>query len=221
MNVHLTDKELIRIANSDNVFEIMQKILLRENMVDREKEHFWVLGLNTANKILFIELVSMGSAKQNTVEPMNVYRVAVMKGAVNIIMVHNHPSGNPDPSKADLDITDRLIQVGKILNIYVLDHLIITEKTYLSFADTDRMEKLEASEKWIPNFTLIEQIKKEEAQIRKEAVKEAREKGEKAGHKRGQKEKAIEMAKKSLKEGLSIDLISKLTGLTEAEISEL
>jgi len=93
MNVKLTGLKKIRILNSDDVFGIMQKVLLRENKIDRHKEHFWIIGLNLANKILFIELVCMGSVKAATVEPMNVFRVAVMKNAVKVILVHNHPSG--------------------------------------------------------------------------------------------------------------------------------
>jgi len=93
MNVKLTGLKKIRILNSDDVFGIMQKVLHRENKIDREKEHFRIIGLNVANKILFIELVCMGSVKATTVEPMNVYRFAVVKNAVKVVLAHNHPSG--------------------------------------------------------------------------------------------------------------------------------
>ncbi len=99
MNIKLPEKQKIKILNSDDVFEIMQKVLRRENKIDRDKEHFWIIGLNVKNKMLFIELVSMGSVKASTVEPMNVYRVAVLKGATQVILVHNHPSGALNPRK--------------------------------------------------------------------------------------------------------------------------
>ncbi len=225
MGIKVTGKDLIKIANSEDVFGIMQRVLLRENKLDREKEHFWLVGLNTANKMLFVELISIGGVKSTTVEPMNVFRMSILKGAVKVILVHNHPSGEVIPSDTDLDLTDRLIQAGRIIDIEVIDHLIISENTYMSFGNTGRMKELEESTKWVPTYELIKRIKKQEAELRKEAVKIAKEKGEKTGHKKGkaegEKQKAMEMAKSSLKEGLSIELIMKLTGLSKAEIEKL
>ncbi len=88
MNIKLTNQQKIKIVNPDDVYAIMQKILLRENKIDQEKEHFWIIGLNTNNTILFIELVSLGSVIATQVEPMNVFRVAVLKGAVQVILTH-------------------------------------------------------------------------------------------------------------------------------------
>ncbi|WP_261832060.1 JAB domain-containing protein [Leminorella grimontii] len=79
-----------------------------------------------AGYILYIELIALGSVRKVPVEPMNVYRVAVMKNATRVTAVHNHPTGRLAPSDADKDITDRLIQVGRILNIEMEDHLIIS-----------------------------------------------------------------------------------------------
>ena len=150
MNVKLTREQKIKLANSDDVFTVMQDILIRENFIDREKEYFWIIGLNLRSKILFIELVSLGSVKATTVEPMNVFRVSVLKGAVKVILVHNHPSGELTPSDSDKSLTDRLIQVGKILAIKVIDHLIISTESYLSFADIGLMAELEESTEWVP-----------------------------------------------------------------------
>ena len=196
------------------------------------------------NKILFIELVCMGSVKVATVEPMNVFRVAVMKNAVKVILVHNHPSGELTPSKDDKNLTDRLIQVGKILGVEVIEHLIITLKSFLSFADIRLLEKLAESTEYVPTYVLVKRIKKEEKKIREAAVKVAIEKGikkgieegieigkvkgkkegieegEERGKKKGEKNKAIEMAKTSIKEGLSTELISRLTGLSKAQITK-
>jgi DNA repair protein RadC len=191
----------------------MQEILLREEKIDQEKEHFWMIGLAQNCRMQYIELVSMGSVKATTIEPMNVFRWAVMKGSVKVILAHNHPSGELKPSDADKDIIDRLIQVGLILNIQVIDHMIISVKSYLSFADIGLLAELEKSTKWVPQYQLIERIKKEEQKIRDQAVKEAEEKGE--------KKKAIEMANNSLKEGLPFELIAKLTGLTKEEIEKI
>ncbi|MFQ1017967.1 JAB domain-containing protein [Gilliamella sp. BG7] len=99
--------------------------------------------------ILYIELIALGSYKSVNIEPMNMFRVAVMKNASRVILVHNHPSGSLIPSEADKDITDRLIQVAHILNIELTDHLIITPKTYISFRSIKLMEELEQSLKYV------------------------------------------------------------------------
>jgi DNA repair protein RadC len=233
MNIQLKEKDLVKIANSDDVFGIMQKILLRENKLDREKEHFWLVGLNNANKILFIELVSIGGAKSTVVEPMNVFRMSILKGAIKVILVHNHPSGELTPSNCDMDLTDRLIQAGKIIDIMVIDHLVITEKTYMSFGNTGRMKELEGSTKWVPDYVMIDRIKKQETELRKQAIKIAKEKGEKTGHKKGKiegiaegeklgiKKGKLEMAKQMKQKGYNLNDIMELTGLTKAEIERL
>ena len=162
MTIELSDKQKIKLLNSDDVYTVMQGILLREEKIDQEKEHFWMIGLANNNRILYIELVSLGSVNAVTVEPMNVFRVAVLKGAIKAIIVHNHPSGELKPSDADKDLTDRLIQVGRILNIPIIDHLVISVNSYMSFVDSGLFEQLEQSTKWVPAFELIERIKKEE-----------------------------------------------------------
>jgi DNA repair protein RadC len=175
MNVKITDKDKISVTNPDELYEIMRRILLRDNKIDREKEHFWMIGLNMANIILYIELVSMGSVKSTQVEPMNVFRVAVLKGATSVIALHNHPSGSLTPSEEDKDATDRLIQVGRILDIKLTDHLIITTEKYMSFLNTGLMAQLEKSLKYVPPYLIEQRIveirKKQEQELKKEKQK--------------------------------------------------
>jgi DNA repair protein RadC len=168
MNIKLTKEQKIKAVNTpQSVYSIMQRILLRENKIDRNREHFWTISLDTANKILNIELVSMGTVNAVLVEPMEVFSVPLQKRAVNIILVHNHPSGEVKPSEADKEITDRLIQVGRIINIQVIEHLIITEKSYYSFADSGLLKRLELSLKYVPAYEIKEQSKKEMARVMK------------------------------------------------------
>ncbi|NVO09328.1 MAG: DNA repair protein [Bacteroidales bacterium] len=221
MTIKLTRKQRIIVRSSDDVFKVMKEILLREDKIDREKEHFWVVGLAQNHRIRYVELISMGGVRYTTVEPMNVFRWSVMKGCVKVIMVHNHPSGDLKPSVEDKGLTDRLIQVGRILDINVLDHLIISTKSYMSFANTGLLSELEKSTQWVPTFELIERIRTEEKKIREEAVRVAEEKGIKKGKLEGEKKKAIEMARNSIKEGLPVELIVKLTGLTKKEIEKI
>lgn len=170
MDIKLAKNDKRYIEGTDDVYNIMKNVLLRDNKIDQEKEHFWIVGMNLAGYILYIELIALGSYKSVDVEPMNVFRVAVMKNASRVIAVHNHPSGRLSPSVTDKDITDRLIQVGRILNIEFVDHLIISPLSYTSFRSIGLMDELEKSLKYVPTYQVVEQIRKEEKQIAKEKL---------------------------------------------------
>lgn len=217
MTIDLTEEQKIKLLNSDDVYSVMQGILLREEKIDQEKEHFWMIGLAQNNRLQYIELVSMGSVNATTVEPMNVFRWAVMKGSVRVIMVHNHPSGELKPSDSDKDMTDRLMQVGIILNIKVIDHLVISVKSYLSFADTGLLAELEKSTKWVPQYQLVERIRKEEKKMREEAVRIAAQKNLAKGFKEGK----LDIARGMKTRGYPLVDIIELTGLTKEEIGKL
>lgn len=120
----------------DDIARVMRDILLMEDIVDREKEHQWVIGLNGKLRVQYIDLVSLGIVNEILIHPRETYRLAVMKGVTDIIVVHNHPSGETDPSGDDMDITRRLKESGDILGIELLDHLIINSKgDYYSFSE--------------------------------------------------------------------------------------
>jgi DNA repair protein RadC len=214
MNVELSEEQKIKVQNSSSVYRIMREILMRENAIERDHEHVYVVCLAPNNKILNIELVSLGAIDETVLKPMQVFRIALMKGAVRLILVHNHPHGELKPSEADKDVTDRMIQVGNIVNVEVLDHLIITELYYYSFKDDGLMAALRKSTKWVPTYIEIERIKKE-------ALKLGEKKGRKEGLKEGEKRKAKKMAKRMKKEREPIEKILKYTGLSREEIGEL
>ena len=202
MNVNLSEAEKIKILNSDDLYGIMQRVLLRENKIDQDREHFWVIGLSNSNRLLFIELISKGTINKTLVEPMEVFSFALQKRAVKIMLVHNHPSGELKPSDADKDITDRLIQVGIIVDTEVLDHLIISDKSYLSFLDIGLLEELKESKKWVPTFELIKQAKKEAAAIAKKA-------------------NSVEIAKELKRRDTSSEDIAAITGLSIEEVEKI
>jgi len=206
MDVKLTKAQKIKLASSADIYKIMQQVLLRENKIDQNKEHFWTIGLDNANRILYIELISLGTTTSAPVEPMQVFRVAVLKAAVQMVLVHNHPSGEVKPSKEDINITDRLIQVGNILGIKVLDHLIIGDKTYNSFGDTGQLAKIEESTRYMPNY-------KQEAQIKREA--------EKTGEEKGVQKKAKDIAQQLKNKGFTVEQIIELTGISKAQVTKL
>lgn len=98
-----------------------------------EKEYFLALYLNARNVLIHEETVSIGSLNANIVHPREVFRPAIVNSAAAVILVHNHPSGDISPSQEDLRLTARLVEAGRLIGIEVLDHLIITEKSFMSF----------------------------------------------------------------------------------------
>jgi DNA repair protein RadC len=187
-----------KIESPEELYEIMQRILKREQKTDRDREHFWTISLNNANTVLNIELVSMGSVNTTIIEPMEVYSIPLQKRATRVILVHNHPAGTLKPSESDKDITNRLIQAGRILHIEVLDHVIITEESFYSFSHSGLLEELEKSLEYVPAYEIKAQGKEE-----------------------GQQEKAKEMAKVMREENVDIETIIRFTGLSKAEITKL
>ncbi len=125
MNVRLTKAQKIKVLNSHDVFLVMQQILLRENRIERGKEHFWVICLSNSNKILLIELTSLGTASQTLVDATEIFSFALQKRAAKVILAHNHPGGELRPSERDRDITDRMYQAGLFLEVPVIDHIIL------------------------------------------------------------------------------------------------
>ena len=132
MNVRINKDDKIKVRGSNDVYPIMQKILLRQNKIRRRKEYFWVIGLDTDNTIYFIELSAIGTLNTAVLIPREIYRIAVIKNVAQVIFCHNHPSGNLKPSQNDLALTEKLVKGGELLGVEVLDHLIIDEKSYLS-----------------------------------------------------------------------------------------
>lgn len=206
MQVKLSELEKIKILNSEDIYGVMQRILMRENKIERNKEHFWIIGLASNNKILYIELISIGTINKTIVEPMEVFSIALQKRTVKIVLVHNHPSGSIRPSEEDKDITDHLLQVGSFLNIPVVEHLIISLKTYYSFSDTGLLYQLSKSEKYVLPYKLKEKIRKEAEEI---------------GENKGAQKAFIKVAQTLKNKDFPISLIVDLTGITTAEAKKL
>jgi len=120
-----------KINSSKAVFDIMQPILGELN-----HEEFWVLYLNNSNKIIYKNQLSSGGITGTLVDVRMLFKKALELSSVAVILCHNHPSGSLKPSKSDIDLTKKIQQAGKSLDIKILDHLLITEKAYFSFADS-------------------------------------------------------------------------------------
>lgn len=119
-----------KISVSKDVFDIMKPIL-----IDLPHEEFWLLILNRANLVIKKELISRGGVSGTVVDTKIIFKAAVENYACSIIICHNHPSGNLKPSEADIRITKNIKEAGKLMEIPLLDHLIITENGFYSFSD--------------------------------------------------------------------------------------
>ena len=122
--------ELKKISSSLSVFELMQPII-----GELPHEEFWIIYLNNSNKVIQKNQLSKGCITGTLVDVRLVMKMAIEVGAVGLILAHNHPSGSLKPSEADKQITQKLKLAADSLDIKVIDHLIITEKAYFSFAD--------------------------------------------------------------------------------------
>jgi DNA repair protein RadC len=111
------------------------KQMLIQEMRDYDREHFMVLYLDRKGGLIVKESISVGGLHSSIVHPREVFKTAVKRSAASIILAHNHPSGDPTPSKEDIDITRRLIEAGQIIGIEVLDHVVIGENRYCSLKE--------------------------------------------------------------------------------------
>lgn len=102
---------------------------------DEVKEKFLIVCLNSANKIIRYEVISIGSLNSSVVHPREVFKAAIDNNSASIILIHNHPSGNPEPSNEDVSITKKIVESGKIMDIPVFDHIIIAGNKYTSFVE--------------------------------------------------------------------------------------
>jgi len=127
--------EMEKVVTSHEAYEILKKIYPSLE----HREYFYMLCLNRNNKVLGYSLISMGGLSGTVVDVRIIFQTALKASACSIILSHNHPSGNLVPSEADKDINKKIKEAGKFLDIPVLDHLILTPESYLSFADEGLM----------------------------------------------------------------------------------
>jgi DNA repair protein RadC len=202
MKIRLSKEDKIKIANSKELYAIMKKILMRETKLQRTREYLWVVSLATNASILNIELVAIGSLNKVVITSSDIFSFVMQKRAAGFVLVHNHPSGELKPSSADLDLTDKMQQLGNFHHLPLRDHLIITEESYYSMADKGDMAKLMIHTKY--PIHLIEKI---------DEAHKAREEG--------RKERDYEIAKNLKLAGIEAKLISITTGLSVEEVEKL
>jgi DNA repair protein RadC len=109
--------------------------VLRSYFESRDREEFVVCLLDTANTLTGLHVASVGGLAASIVEPRQVFKAAVLANAAALIVAHNHPSGNPEPSREDVKVTKQLVEAGKVMGIPIHDHLIITDHGHTSLAE--------------------------------------------------------------------------------------
>ena len=127
--------EASRIASESITTPSSLHGILINKLTDYFKEHFMVCCLDVRNRLISIENVSMGTLTASLVHPREVFEIAIKKHSASIIVSHNHPSGDTEPSEEDIRITRRLVEAGKIMAIEVVDHLIITKTRFCSLKE--------------------------------------------------------------------------------------
>ena len=118
-----------RITSASDVYSLLAEY------ATQEKEHFLMITLDGASKVIEKRVIHIGTLNQSLVHPREVFRPAILDNAVGVIVAHNHPSGTLEPSRADIQITQRLKEVAKLVGIELLDHVIISKEGYYSFSD--------------------------------------------------------------------------------------
>lgn len=204
MNIQLTKTQKILIESSDDLARIMRQILLRENKLSRVREHLWTIGLDEEFKMLYVELVAFGIPEKDKVQPTEIYKMPLQKEAKYLYLCHNRKTEDMSAKDDDKALTDRMIQVGKIIGITVFDHIVINAKAedHLSYNAIGLMDELRKSLVWVPPYEQIEMIKKMAEE-----------------HER--KKTQIEIARTMKANNVELPLIAKFTGLSEDEIERL
>ncbi len=123
------------VSNPAQIAGILEDYFKTIDTIDRDKEHFFCFHLNARNKIQMADIITIGILNASLVHPREVYTRAVKHRCSQIIVAHNHPSGNPNPSDLDIEITKKLVEAGKILQIELVDHIVYTPKTFFSFKE--------------------------------------------------------------------------------------
>jgi DNA repair protein RadC len=134
-----------QITEAADVAKVFQDLLNLEDIIDKDKEHFYVMHVNSHHRINLVELVAIGTLSDAPFHPRETFRRAVIEGSYSIIVAHNHPSGDVTPSDADIRVTRNLHDAGEILTIPLLDHIIFTDKqkTFFSFKENKTQSTLQ------------------------------------------------------------------------------
>jgi DNA repair protein RadC len=130
--VRLKEKRKEKIESAKDAFNLFE-----EKLKSKKQEHFYTILLNTKNNVISIQKISQGILDASIIHPREIFNPAIRNSASRIILIHNHPSGDPTPSQEDLEITKKLKESGELIGIEVLDHVIIGDGKYWSWIENN------------------------------------------------------------------------------------
>jgi DNA repair protein RadC len=134
--IYLKDSK-IQVHGADEVARVFQDILALEDKIEQEKEHYYVMHLNIRSQVMMVELVTVGTLSSSLVHPRETFRRAVIAGSASIIIAHNHPSGEVDPSDEDMKVTRAMLDAGNILGLRCLTTSFLPKITTLALKRTE------------------------------------------------------------------------------------
>lgn len=132
MLMQIKEEQILTPQKAAGVF---LSLLQATDIVDKEKEHFWAIGLSVKQRIKYVELVSMGILTSALVHPREVFRRAIREAVASLIVGHNHPSGDVTPSRDDIEITKKLKETGVVIGIPLIDHVVINYEGHYSIME--------------------------------------------------------------------------------------
>jgi DNA repair protein RadC len=135
--IYLKDSKL-KVGGPEEVAKVFRDLLALEDRIEREKEHFYVMHLDVRTRVKMVEVVSIGILNSAVVHPRETFRRAIVEGAASIIIAHNHPSGETEPSDEDTKVTKQMFEAGNLLGISMLDHIIFTKDDYFNFKNNGK-----------------------------------------------------------------------------------
>lgn len=232
-SIKVSKRKKIKLVQIKDLHSVLSDILKCEGGTNIQKEHFWFVGIDSKDYIVSIDTVAFGNDTTVIVNPIMVFRNAIWHNAFYGIIAHNHPIGTLEPSEEDIESTDRLYQVGSIVNVPVFDHIIINLDSYYSFKENGIMDDIKESIKFLPNYMMKENIEKEKKLVIREALEKGRMEGESIGKEIGLRDGIRKGLEKGVRKGLKqvarnmkmlnidIQTIVKSTGLSEDIINKL
>ncbi len=154
----LQSEKKLKMKCSRYIYEVMKRILKGKDKISQDKEHLWLMLLDSSLQVKSLELISIGTMNGVLWDPCEIFSAAFKKRSASFVLVHNHPSGVLTPSAKDIDSTDQIIQLCKMHQFRLIDKLIISTEGYLSFKDTGLFEELKGSLKYVPQFSFWERV---------------------------------------------------------------
>ena len=132
--IYLKDSR-IKIGSAKETVKVFRDVWMLEDTIAQDREHFYVMHLDIRSRVKMVEVVSVGTLTSSLVHPRETYRRAIAEGAASIIIAHNHPSGEADPSDEDTKVTKLMFEAGQLLGITMLDHIVFSKDSYFSFRE--------------------------------------------------------------------------------------